>query len=107
MRNAQVTALASIVLASSVLGGCGFLKSLVGKNSVDLSEAQMQKMSASLRKPDTATICPREKVQLIVSADVLLKGDKAAKHLETYEGGAGANKNDKMEFSDFVFTSNN
>ncbi len=107
MRHVHTTALASIVLASSVLGGCGFLKSLVGKNSVDLSEAQMQKMSASLRKADTATICPREKVQLIVSADVILKGDKQAKHLETYEGGANANKNDKMEFSDFMFTSNN
>lgn len=107
MRNAHVTALASIVLASSVLGGCGFLKSLVGKNSVDLSEAQMQKMSASLRKADTATICPREKVQLVVTADVILKGDSQAKHLETYAGGAGANKNDKMEFSDFLFTSNN
>jgi hypothetical protein len=105
MRASHFTALTSIVLASSVLGGCGFLKSLVGKNSVDLSEAQMQKMDVGLRKQDP-TICPREKIQMVVSADVLLKGDKQAKHLETYTGGAEANKNDKMEFSDFTFASN-
>jgi hypothetical protein len=105
MRASHLTALTSIVLASSFLGGCGFLKSLVGKNSVDLSEAQMQKMDVGLRKQEP-TICPREKIQMIVTADVLLKGDKQAKHLETYQGGAGANKNDKMEFSDFTFASN-
>ncbi len=96
----------SLVVVSSALGGCGFLKSLVGKNSVDLSEAKMEKMSASLRQDDQTTICPRERVQLVIAADVLLKGDDKPKHLETYAGGTGANKNDKMEFSDFMFTSN-
>ena len=81
------------------------MKSLVGKNSVDLSEAQMQKMDVGLRKQDP-TICPREKIQMVVMADVLLKGDKQAKKLETFTGGAEANKNDKMEFRDFTFASN-
>ncbi|MEO7111231.1 MAG: hypothetical protein ABI183_12405 [Polyangiaceae bacterium] len=105
MRASHFTALTTIVLASSVLGGCGFLKSLVGKNSVDLSEAQMQKMDVGLRKQDP-TVCPREKTQMVIMADVLLKGDKQAKRLETYTGGAEANKNDKMEFTDFTFASN-
>jgi hypothetical protein len=84
--------------------GCAVLKSIVGKNSVDLSKAQVNKVTVDIRKPEK-TICPRERVQLVVTAEVLLEGEKQAKTFETYQGGADANKNDKLEFHDFAFKS--
>lgn len=95
---------AASVTSLSLLSGCGFLKSIVGKNSVDLDGATVKSMAVDIRKGQK-TICPREKVQMGVFAEVVLKGDADAKKLETYTGGAGANKNDKMEFADFAFHS--
>ena len=103
-RTAAVTTLGFALLLASSATGCGFMKSLIGKNSVDLSEADVKTIAADIRKPQK-TICPREIVQMVVTAEVMLKGDDKAKTLQTYEGGAGANKNDKMEFTDFGFAS--
>ncbi|MEO6573044.1 MAG: hypothetical protein ABIP89_04340, partial [Polyangiaceae bacterium] len=102
-RTAVTTMGLAFVLASSATG-CGFMKSLIGKNSVDLSEANVKSIAADIRKPQK-TICPREVVQMVVTAEVTLKGEDKAKMLQTYEGGAGANKNDKLEFTDFGFAS--
>jgi hypothetical protein len=87
-----------------LLFGCGFLKSLAGKNSVDLEGAEVQTMSVDIRR-DKKTICPREPVQMAVFLDVVLKGEKEKKPFETWQGKAGASKNDKLEFSDFAFHS--
>lgn len=102
----KLTALhASLVLVSlSSLAGCGFLKSLVGRNSVDLTEADIKTMSVDIRK-EQKTICPRSPVQMAVFANVIMKGEKQAKNFETYVGGDEANRNDKMEFADFAFHS--
>lgn len=88
----------------SSLTGCGFLKGLVGRNSVDLEQADVKTVSVDLRK-EQKTICPRAPVQMAVFANVLLKGEKQAKNFETYVGGNEANRNDKLEFSDFAFHS--
>ena len=93
-----------VVLSLSSLTGCGFLKGLVGRNSVDLAEADVKTMSVDVRK-EQKTICPRAPVQMAVFANVLLKGEKQAKNFETYVGGDEANRNDKLEFSDFAFHS--
>ena len=42
---------------------------------------------------------------MAVFAKVTLEGDKQAKDIETWQGKEGANKNDKMEFTDFAFQS--
>jgi hypothetical protein len=102
VRLSRVSLLAAVSLSS--LAGCGFLKGLVGRNSVDLSEADVKSVSVDLRK-DAKTICPRQAVQMAVFANVMLKGEKQAKNFETYIGGDEANRNDKLEFSDFAFYS--
>jgi hypothetical protein len=61
-------------------------------------------MSVDLRRTQK-TICPREPVQMAVFLDVILKGDKEKKSFETWQGKAGASKNDKLEFTDFAFAS--
>ncbi len=104
MKKLVLLATVASISALPLLTGCGFMKSLVGKNSVDLEGAEVKTMAVDIRK-EQKTICPREKVQMGVFADVVLKGDKDAKKLETYVGGADANKNDKMEFADFAFHS--
>ena len=89
---------------ASALGGCHFLNHLMGKDTVDLTKADVKSMSVDIRK-DRKTICPREPVQMAVFADVVLEGDKDKKSLETWAGRAGANKNDKLDFVDFAFHS--
>lgn len=86
------------------LGGCSFLRSLAGTNSVDLSKADVKTMAVDIRK-DRKTICPREQVQMAVFAEVVLEGEKDVKKLETWAGRDGANKNDKLDFPDFAFHS--
>src|SRR6185436_19319797 len=71
----SVLGLSAMLLVASGGTGCAVLKSIVGKNSVDLSKAQMQKVAVDIRKPQK-TICPRERVQLVVVADMLLEGKK-------------------------------
>ena len=76
----------------------------MGKDTVDLSKANVQSMSVDIRK-ERKTICPREQVQMAVFADVILEGDKDKKSLETWAGRGSVNKNDKMDFVDFAFHS--
>src|SRR5205085_2192338 len=40
-----------------------------------------------------------------VFAEVVLEGDKQGKQVETFAGHSDANKNDKMDFADFAFHS--
>jgi hypothetical protein len=86
------------------LGACGFFKQLAGANTVDLQKAEVKKMGVDIRKPQK-TICPREDVQMAVFADVVLDGDKEAKSFETWQGRGSVNKNDKIEFTEFAFHS--
>jgi len=95
------TGLALVLVSTS---GCGFFRRLAGTDTVDLKNAQVASMSVDLRRAQK-TICPREPVQMAVFAKVTLEGDKEAKNVETWQGKAGTNKNDKMEFTDFAFHS--
>jgi len=97
-----VTTTLALVLATT--SGCGFFRRMAGNDTVDLKKAQVASMSVDLRRQQK-TICPREPVQMAVFAKVTLEGDKAAKDIETWQGKHGANKNDKMEFADFAFHS--
>ncbi len=97
-----VTTGLALVLASST--GCGFFRRIAGSDTVDLKKAQVDSMSVDLRRSQK-TICPREPVQMAVFAKVTLEGEKQAKDIETWQGKHGANKNDKMEFADFAFHS--
>ncbi len=87
-----------------VVAGCGFLKSLVGRNTLDLEGANIKTMGVDIRKQQK-TICPRERVQMAVFADVVLKDESEVKKVETWQGGAGANENGKLDFVDFAFAS--
>ena len=98
---AAASGLALILVSTS---GCGFFRRLAGNDTVDLKKADVQTMSVDLRR-QKKTICPREPVQMAVFAKVKLEGDKEAKDIETWAGGPGSNKNDKMEFDDFAFQS--
>jgi hypothetical protein len=100
----RLVALAALVAGAGSLGGCHFLNHLMGKDTVDLSKADVKSMSVDIRK-ERKTICPREQVQMAVFADVILEGDKDKKSLETWAGRGSVNKNDKMDFVDFAFHS--
>ena len=100
----RAVALTAVLVGASSLGGCHFLNHLMGKDTVDLSKANVQSMSVDIRK-ERKTICPREQVQMAVFADVILEGDKDKKSLETWAGRGSVNKNDKMDFVDFAFHS--
>jgi uncharacterized membrane protein YgcG len=100
----RAVALTALLAGAGSLGGCHFLNHLMGKDTVDLSKANVQSMSVDIRK-ERKTICPREQVQMAVFADVILEGDKEKKSLETWAGRGSVNKNDKMDFVDFAFHS--
>ena len=90
------------LLLPVVLAGCGVLRSLAGRNTVDLEGADVRAMSVDIRKQDK-TICPRERVQMAIFADVVLAGDKQPKKLETWYG--PGSRNGKMDFDAFAFHS--
>src|SRR5215471_14093517 len=82
--------------AGSFASGCHVWNRLWGKDSIDLSKADVKSMSVDIRK-DRKTICPREQVQMAVFADAILDGEKEKKSYETWAGKSGANKNDKLD----------
>ena len=98
----------SLVLVAAVtLGGsagCAFLKSLTSNNTINLEGADVKSVGVDIRKQQK-TICPRERVQMAVFMEVTLKGDKAAKSVETWQGSGAVNKNDKLDFAEFAFHS--
>lgn len=96
--------LTGLILFASAGIGCGVLRTLAGANTVDLEGADVKSMSVDIRKGDK-TICPRERVQMAVFADVVLAGKAQVEKLETWTGGAGANRNGKLDFADFAFHS--
>jgi hypothetical protein len=88
--------------ALASVSGCGVLRSMAGRNTVDLEGADVRSMGVDIRKQQK-TICPRERVQMAVFADVLLRGETQVQKLETWEG--DANRNGKMDFEPFAFHS--
>jgi hypothetical protein len=100
MRLASVLVLAS----AAALGGCGVLKSLIGRNTVSLENANVTSMGVDIRK-EQKTICPRERVQMAVFVKAALEGEKEVKEFETWQGDDGANRNGKLEFDEFAFHS--
>ncbi|HEX8789889.1 MAG TPA: hypothetical protein VF765_02985, partial [Polyangiaceae bacterium] len=102
--SARRAVLLSLVVAGAAsVGGCHVWNRLWGKDSIDLSKADVKSMSVDIRK-DRKTICPREQVQMAVFADAILDGEKDKKSYETWAG-KNANKNDKLDFVDFAFHS--
>src|SRR5580700_2722849 len=95
---------AAAVLCLAFTPACGFLKSIVGVNTVDLKEADIKTMGVDLRRPQK-TICPREPVQMAVFIEAKLKGEDQPKKYETWVGKGFVRKNDKLSFDDFAFHS--
>jgi hypothetical protein len=95
-----------LILATSLATstGCGFFRRLAGNDVISLDKAEVKSMSVDLRRK-IKTICPREAVQMAVFAEVVFEGDKEGKQVETWAGHGGANKNDKLDFTDFAFHS--
>jgi hypothetical protein len=104
-RGLAAAASAAFVVASAAsLSGCHAWNRLWGKDSVDLAKADVKSMSVDIRK-ERKTICPREPVQMAVFADLVLEGEKDKKSFETWAGRGGVSKNDKIDFVDFAFHS--
>ncbi|MCA9631403.1 MAG: collagen-like protein [Myxococcales bacterium] len=97
---------AQLLLLASLLGlggsGCGFLKNLVGRNVVDLEQAEVRSMSVDIRR-DQKTICPRQRVQMAVFVDARLDGEEQFAQFETFRGDEV--RNHKLEFGWFAFHS--
>lgn len=97
--------IATVALTSlSTASGCGFFRRLAGNDTVNLEKADVKTMSVDIRR-EQKTICPRESVQMAVFADIVLEGEKAPKPIETWKGKGSVNKNDKLDFADFAFHS--
>jgi hypothetical protein len=94
--------LAALALTSAM--GCGALRRLAGNDTVNLEKADVKSMSVDLRRQQK-TICPREPVQMAVFMEVVLDGEKNGKNVETWAGKGSVNKNDKLEFTEFAFHS--
>lgn len=103
MKCALLISIASLSLVSTV-SGCGFFRRLAGNDVISLEKAEVKSMAVDLRR-QIKTICPRESVQMAIFAEVVLEGDKQGKQVETWAGHGDANKNDKLDFSDFAFHS--
>lgn len=93
-----------VVLLAVAATGCGFFRRLAGNDTLHLDKADVKSMSVDLRRQNK-TICPREPVQMAVFADVVLEGEKTPKQVETWEGRGAVNKNDKLDFAEFAFHS--
>lgn len=93
-----------LAIALSATTGCAALRRLAGNDTINLEKAEVKSMSVDVRRT-AKTICPREPVQMAVFAEVVLEGDKSAKQVETWAGKDGVNKNDKLDFVDFAFHS--
>jgi hypothetical protein len=95
----------SLALISSQ-AGCHFINRIAGSDTVDLSSVDIRSMSVDIRK-DRKTICPREQVQMAVYAEIAPQGlgGKESQVVETWTGRGDANKNDKLDFVDFAFHS--
>lgn len=94
----------TLAVTATTSVGCGFFRRLAGNDTISLEKAEVKSMSVDLRRQNK-TICPREPVQMAVYAEVVLEGDKQGKQVETWAGRGDVNKNDKLEFADFAFHS--
>lgn len=99
---ALFAAIAFTTLATA--SGCAAFRRLAGNDTINLEKAEVKTMSVDIRRQQK-TICPREPVQMAIFADVVLDGEKGPKPLETWAGRKGVNKNDKLDFADFAFHS--
>lgn len=98
-------ALAAVALTTlATASGCAAFRRLAGSDTINLEKAEVKTMSVDIRR-EQKTICPREPVQMAIFADVVLDGEKGPKPLETWRGKSGVNKNDKLDFADFAFHS--
>ena len=71
MRRSTLLFIASGLLLSTT-ASCVVFRSLAGKNTLDLEGADVRSMGVDIRKREK-TICPRERVQMAVFADLVLK----------------------------------
>ena len=102
LRHGNPVVVALILLAP--LTACSVINRISGTDTVDLRRATLRRMTVSLRKPEQ-TICPREQVQMAVFMTAIPEGANEEKTFETWAGRGSVNKNDKLEFTDFTFQS--
>jgi hypothetical protein len=101
---ALAAGLAFAALAPLPVAGCQVLNRIGGTATVDMSRATLRRMNVTLRNQEQA-VCPREQVQMAVFMTGILEGEKEEKTFETWEGRGEVRKNDRLEFTDFTFTS--
>jgi len=103
LSRSRIASLLLAALAASPLG-CNVIGRIQGTDTVDLRGATLRRMTVSLRKTDQ-TVCPREQVQMGVFITAIPEGGKDERTYETWAGRGSVNKNDKLEFTDFAFQS--
>ncbi len=105
MRARSLPHVAAAALSFAV-AGCTVFQHLAGTATVDISRATVRRMTVSLRKdPQAQTICPREQTQLAVFMTVVPEGGRDDVTYETWIGRGSVNKNDRLDFSNFTFQS--
>ena len=104
MSSLRLRLVVGTLVLTSLSAGCGMFRRMAGNDTVSLEKAEVKSMAVDLRRPQK-TICPRESVQMAVFAEVVLEGDKQGKKVETWAGKGSVNKNDKLDFDEFAFHS--
>jgi len=97
----RALALGALTLCLSSTG-CGACRRLAGTDTILLEKAEVKSMSVDIRRAQK-TVCPRQPVQMAVFADVVLEGAGAPRACETWQGRGQVNKNDKLDFTEFAF----
>lgn len=91
--------LAFFSLALPLVGAC---RALLGRDTIDLQGVEVKSMGVDIRKRQK-TICPRERVQMAVFADIVKEAGKPPVQVETWAG--DGSRNGKLDFADFAFRS--
>lgn len=101
-KQVSVTVLLCLLGASAT--GCDVFKRVAGADTIDLTRATVRSMTVEVRR-ESKTICPREPVQMGVFMVATREGETAEKMYETWIGRANVNKNDRLDFAQFAFQS--
>lgn len=92
-------ALALLAAALPLVGAC---RALFGRDTIDLDGVEVKSMGVDIRRRQK-TICPRQRVQMAVFADIVKAAGKPPIQVETWEG--NGSRNGKLDFADFAFRS--
>jgi len=103
-RSRGVFAIGLLAALAPATAGCMVFQRISGSDTVDLSRARISTMNVEVRR-ESKTICPREPVQMAVFLTATKEGETKEQLFETWAGRTNVNKNDKLDFSQFAFQS--